>query len=258
MGICGFSIAQYGVALNFRNVLCNASLHRWTAGRITPSGNIQRVSYPYVASYPEGFIHGYDGNLWFVVYRIVNGEPAGSGGYGIIDRTGTVAKAAANAVGDAVKGPDSNLWSLDQAHNAIRRVTASGTVSEFTIPTANAQALDLVIGKDGNLWFAEAQDKIARITRSGQITEFAITSPGAMIQNLIVGPDGNLWFTNTLLHRIIPCRTPLATLALRQFDLVHVRPLSRRNLVGVPTCMPQWRAERPSWLASPRLSAAAR
>jgi virginiamycin B lyase len=189
-----FGISQYTVAFNFQTFSATLLYTGGLLGRITPSGTIQRVSYPFAASYPEGFLHGYDGNLWFVVYRIVNGEPAGSGGYGIIDRTGTVAKAAASAVGDAVRGSDGNLWSIDQARNAIRRVTVSGTVTEYTIPTANAQALDLVSGKDGNLWFAEARDKIARITPSGEITEFTITSPGAIIQNLIVGPDGDLWF----------------------------------------------------------------
>ena len=189
-----FGISQYGVAFNFQTFSAALLYTGGLLGRITPSGSIQRVSYPYAASYPEGFIHGYDGNLWFVVYRIVNGEPAGSGGYGIIDRTGKVTQADTNAVGDAVKGTDGNLWSIDNVHNAIRRVTASGTVSEFTIPTANAQALNLLLGKDGNLWFAESLDKIGRITPSGQITEFTITSPGAMIQSLIVGPNGNLWF----------------------------------------------------------------
>lgn len=163
-------------------------------GRVTPSGNVQQVNYPFSSTFPGAFTPGPDGNLWFANYKIVNGEPAGSAGWGIIDRTGKVTKAPANAVGNAIKGPGGSMWSIDAAHNAIMRVTQAGVVRVFTVPTANAHPLDLLVGKDGNLWFAESLDKIGRITPAGQITEFTITSPGAMILDLIAGPDGNLWF----------------------------------------------------------------
>lgn len=189
-----FGIAQYSEVINYQTHSGTLLYTGGLLGRITPSGNLLRVSYPFAASYPEGFTHGYDGNLWFVVYKIVNGEPAGSAGTGIIDRAGNITKAPANVMNNAVKGLDGNVWAADVAHNAIERVTPSGAIREFTIPTANAHPLDLVVGKDGNLWFAESLDKIGRITLAGQITEFTITSPGAMILELIAGPEGNLWF----------------------------------------------------------------
>jgi streptogramin lyase len=67
---------------------------------------------------------------------------------------------------------------------------------EFPIPTADSNPIDITVGPDGNLWFAEAGyavNQIGRITTGGAITEFAV--PGGHRPIVITsGPDGNLWF----------------------------------------------------------------
>ncbi|MGO8949299.1 MAG: hypothetical protein ACLQUY_16940 [Ktedonobacterales bacterium] len=191
-----FSISQFIQSIDYQTHIGTLLYTGGLIGRVTPAGNVQQVNYPFASSFPGEFTLGPDGNLWFSIVKIVNGEPTSLEGYGIIDRTrtGNITEAPANAVVNAVKGPDGNMWSIDSAQNAIKRVTPSGAVREFTIPTANANPFDLVVAKDGNLWFAESMGKIGRITPAGQITEFTITSPGAMVAELIVGPDGNLWF----------------------------------------------------------------
>jgi len=95
-------------------------------------------------------------------------------------------------------GPDGNLWFTEYEvnHNNIGRITTTGVVTEFAIPTAGSGPTDVAAGPDGNLWFTELQgNKIGRITVAGVITEFPIPTAGASPQGITAGPDGNLWFT---------------------------------------------------------------
>jgi virginiamycin B lyase len=58
-----------------------------------------------------------------------------------------------------VGGPDGNIWFAEGPK--IGRMTPSGTLTEFTVPTANAGAWGITVGPDGNLWFTEnATNKI--------------------------------------------------------------------------------------------------
>lgn len=116
-------------------------------------------------------------------------------------------------VPDAVRiaaGPDGNLWiTQGGATNAIARMTTSGAITEFRIPTANAGPLGITAGNDGAIWFAESSaGKIGRITTSGVITEYATPTansgpwgvaslPGAC------GPGhGQIWFTESRANKI--------------------------------------------------------
>src|SRR5262249_14711943 len=95
-------------------------------------------------------------------------------------------------------GPDGNLWFTenDSVSNRIGRITTSGQVTEFPIPTSGANPFGITVGPDNSLWFtAEFGNKIGRITPTGQITEFAINSTTSYWpQGIVTGPDGNLWF----------------------------------------------------------------
>lgn len=94
------------------------------------------------------------------------------------------------------KGADGNLWFTDPGLNAIGRITTTGTVTDFTIPTANAGAFGIAAGSDGALWFTEeGAGKIGRISTAGSITEYTSTNffrPWVIAS----GPDGALWFTD--------------------------------------------------------------
>src|SRR5436305_749165 len=67
-------------------------------------------------------------------------------------------------------GPDGALWFTEfhqgSGSGGIGRFDpATGTVQEFSTPTALSAPLQIVQGPDGNMWFAEsAATKIARIT----------------------------------------------------------------------------------------------
>jgi streptogramin lyase len=89
------------------------------------------------------------------------------------------------------------LWFTDEGGN-IGRMTTSGAVTEFTVPTASSELWGITAGPDGNLWFTEINgDKIGRITTSGTITEFSLPPLSAPV-GITAGPDGNLWFTESV------------------------------------------------------------
>src|SRR5690349_4963958 len=52
-----------------------------------------------------------------------------------------------------IQGPDANRWFAEFAANKIARITASGTITEFALPTAGSGPLYLTVGPDNNIWF---------------------------------------------------------------------------------------------------------
>jgi streptogramin lyase len=111
--------------------------------------------------------------------------------------------------------------------------TAAPTIQEFTLPdpTTDRQLQDLVLGPDGNIWFAErATSKIGRISASspGTIDEFPTKDAGAGPDIMTVGPDGNIWFTelnNNSIGRINPA-TPSAPDSFGGFGLLQPRGIA--------------------------------
>jgi streptogramin lyase len=114
-------------------------------------------------------------------------------------------------------GPDGNVWFVETNSNSfaiskIGRITPSGTIREFPLPTLESEAgktsgvTEITAGPDGNLWFADA-NKIGRITPSGTISEFPLATVYAV--SITAGPDGNLWFTDSFrnIDRITPSGT---------------------------------------------------
>ena len=67
---------------------------------------------------------------------------------------------------------------------------AAQSITEYSIPTPNADLRGITLGPDGALWFNEAAaNKIGRITLQGDVTEFP--TPDATF-GIATGPDGNL------------------------------------------------------------------
>jgi streptogramin lyase len=181
-------------------------------GRIDPmTDSVAEFSAGITAgSQPWDIAKGPDGNLWF-------SERTGPVGYAgqmarINPTTHEVTQFSAGITGDAepdgvTAGPDGNVWFTEQSGNRIGRITPSGTITEFPIPTAESQPVAIVTGSDGNLWFAEQDStKIGRITPTGTITEFPLPSPDGEPRAIALGPDGNIWFAmdNGDIGRITP------------------------------------------------------
>jgi streptogramin lyase len=70
-------------------------------------------------------------------------------------------------------------------------------ITEFPIPTTDAEPFGITSGPDGNLWFAEhgPVGKIGQVTPLGVFTEFPVPTVAGTPREIVTGPDGNLWFT---------------------------------------------------------------
>ncbi len=110
------------------------------------------------------------------------------------------------------RGPDGNLWFVEMYGNRIGRITPTGAMTFWTIPTPESRPADITAGPDGALWFTETEPgTIGRITTSGAITEYRLphgTEPaGAGPYGITAGPDGNVWYADQyrdLIGRITP------------------------------------------------------
>jgi len=108
-----------------------------------------------------------------------------------------------------VQGPDGNLWFTDAGHNAIARMTPSGVITEFPIPTANSGVESIAVSTDGALWFTETTaSKVGRIDITGKIYDFTLPTPNAGPTAIAPAPPlapataGRLWFTETSANKI--------------------------------------------------------
>lgn len=123
----------------------------------------------------------------------------------------TISQIAAGSTGSpqyVAKGPDGNYWYTQSTANRIARMTPSGGLTEFPVPTAASNPFDIVTGADGNIWFTELDaGKIGRATPNGEITEFALSLPTTQPRGIAAGPDGNIWFT-TITGKTIGRITP--------------------------------------------------
>ena len=136
-------------------------VHRVTAnkiGRITPTGTITEYPLPTAYSGPGGIAAGPDGNLWFTetFYR----EPAGSrtrsgGSPRPAPSPNTPCPPLTAAPTGSRPARTATCGSPRPGGNQIGRITPTGTITEYPLPTAGSSPGGIAAGPDGNLWFTE-------------------------------------------------------------------------------------------------------
>jgi streptogramin lyase len=153
----------------------------------------------------EQITAGPDGNMWFDTF---------SGDNVVKMITGTGATTAfvfsptiQNVMRGMANGPDGNVWASASDSNLIARITPTGTLTTFAIPSANAQPYGITNGLDGNLYFTEpgvnrTTNKIGRITPTGTITEFPIPTALSGPVFIAAGPSNTIWFTEGSANKI--------------------------------------------------------
>jgi uncharacterized protein (TIGR03437 family) len=166
-----------------------------TAGAITHQGGTINPCYGQMGS----IIVGPDGTVW-ILYDT-----------GIMNIAGTNTNLSGCGTPGNLRiaaGPDGNIWYTKCCAAKIVRVTLPWlpsllpNLTEFPIPTANAQPLGITAGPDGALWFTEENGRIGRISTSGKITEYPMPHPASTPGEITAGPDGALWFTDARLNQI--------------------------------------------------------
>jgi streptogramin lyase len=162
----------------------------------------------------------------------------GQSGVGRITTSGTVSGFATSTgvgVRGIATGSDGALWFGEG--NKIARITTSGALTEFALPTTSTGNLcGVAAGPDGAVWFAEQIGKIGRITTSETITEYPLPADAGYPFAITAGPDGAMWFTrmgagnvsNGVIGRIT---TPASTASTSPL-VAAVLPSSRSVEVG--------------------------
>lgn len=180
-----------------------------SVGHIDASGAIKEYPLP-SGIYPYAIALGADGNLWITGTR--DGQE--TGWIGRMTLSGSVTSFPLrlhNQPLNIVAGPDGALWFTEDGivnggAGAIGRLSTSGTLTEFVLPTSadhRSGAGDIAVGPDGNLWFTwvtreveHTAASIGRITPSGTIARFPVSGDhGWPPGGIAAGRDGSLWFT---------------------------------------------------------------
>jgi len=160
--------------------------------RLTTGGTLQAYTN---ASYGQAIASGADGSLWFLsqtspqtLGRLTTGGSQSfvplqlpSGSYGV-------------SAALFVTGSDGNFWSSGGQGN-IARITPSGVVTLFPLPTAIDAPIAITSGSDGALWVATSFS-IARVTTSGTVTGSYPIASSAFASSYQLGQttDGALWY----------------------------------------------------------------
>jgi virginiamycin B lyase len=175
-------------------------------GWISLFGAFHEFRIPTAKSSPVGIAVGPDRAIWFA--------ESAAHKIGRMTETGsfteyTVPGGFYNTPYDITNGPDGALWFTENQGdgNEIVRITTSGEMTEFYVPTSNAQPTTIVTGPDGALWFTEyAIGNIGSMTTSGVFSEYGMGGrEGSAPIGITAAPDGALWFTAENWGCIQPC-----------------------------------------------------
>jgi streptogramin lyase len=185
--------------------------------QITPAGVIKRITIPQLesAEFCECYVvgaravtAGLNRSMWFTDTALdIHHKPF----IGSVDESENVVEheiplgsgpnePVVSMPTGIARGPDEAMWFTDQGHSAagdnlIGRLSSSGTITEFALPSGAGRPTAIAEGSDGNMWFTEpGLNRIGRITPGGAITEFPASSVGVSLNNLVLAPDDNLWF----------------------------------------------------------------
>ena len=68
------------------------------------------------------------------------------------------------------------MWFTEQGADRIGRITPSGDIREYSLPTPRAGPTGIALGHDGALWFTEQYaDRIGRLDpRTGSVREYVL------------------------------------------------------------------------------------
>ena len=190
-----------GIALGPDGNMWFTEVHTDQVGKITPSGAVTEYNVSTSGACPTEVASGPDGNMWFTQFCTgdideIDAATATPANPGVNEYP-----AGTNPDGIAL-GPDGNIWFTDWGGDAVGKITPSGAVTEYPLPTPNAEPEVIAAGPDGNMWFTEqgagqiGEINPATATPSDPgILEYPVPTANSDLGGIAQGPDGNMWFT---------------------------------------------------------------
>lgn len=150
-----------------------------TINRMTTSGTVTTFPQP-DGAHIQDLTFGPDGALWFTEYGYFSSfTEVGGNKIGRMTTAGVVTEYplpnANSGPFQIANGPDGALWFTEAGPenyngtpaggNRIGRITTSGDITDYAIPTANSFPWGISAGPDGNMWFTENRfNKIGKLT----------------------------------------------------------------------------------------------
>lgn len=146
-------------------------------------------------STPLGIAVGPDGKIWYADWAGVVGTLT------TLLQNATVVKYPTPGFHAyrIVAGPDGNLWvtlpATDNVHDAIGKMSTSGVLTTYPVPTTSSGVLGLAVGPDGNIWFSEeGAHKVGKLDpTTGSIVEYPVS--GDFFPRDIAWAKGSLYLT---------------------------------------------------------------
>jgi streptogramin lyase len=94
-----------------------------------------------------------------------------------------------------VLGPDKRMWFTEFNGGSIGAVTKSCGVTEYPLNIgAPADAIDIIVGADNNLWFTTDFNGIGTSTTAGVVSLIPLPDNASQPTSIALGSDGNVWF----------------------------------------------------------------
>ncbi|HTT95634.1 MAG TPA: hypothetical protein VMF55_13250, partial [Solirubrobacterales bacterium] len=148
------------------------------------------------------------GGAWFGCVEYSVNEPARAK-VGRVTANGKVTEFSGpfpkkSGPGPVATAADGNFWVVIETagETQLARVTPTGEVKLFPLPSGSGYIAELVAAPSDYLWFATAEgfeDKnpaIWQISPTGAISKTAVPLSSGKLPGLTIGADGNLWFAD--------------------------------------------------------------
>lgn len=170
--------------------------------RVSSKGEFTVCPLPTNTDYVNFLTNGPDGAVWFTEFdnnkigrvQIVSKSPA-TDIASFTEFSNPEGPLYITAPEGITLGSDNHLWFTEYYGNKVDKMTVSGLVVSYTLPTGCSQPGAITLGPDHALWFTETNNaRIGRITTQGYLTEYDgdISEP----LDIVTGSDHKLWFTD--------------------------------------------------------------
>jgi len=98
----------------------------------------------------------------------------------------------------------------DATGGKLGRLSSSGVITEWAVPTVGAEIEEIALDHQGNLWFAEqgniskiSPNKVGKLNPCNQtITEYTSPTPNSRPAGIVVAADDTIWFSEHAADKI--------------------------------------------------------
>jgi len=100
--------------------------------------------------------------------------------------------------------PDRTVWFSERLGNAVGALLPGATtITEFLLPTPDAQPVGIAVDGDGNIWYsASVAGTIGRFISPTTFLDYPLPTSDSYPQGLVVDAQGNVWAAESAVDQI--------------------------------------------------------